>query len=54
MKQIYDVLAEGWLEDAYRKVGDTVALTDVQAGYLVRAGIVALPKPKEPAKPAAK
>lgn len=42
--QTYEVLAEGWLDNAYRKVGDKVTLTAAQAEYLILAGILGLPK----------
>lgn len=56
MKRIYEVLAEGWLEDAYRMPGDTVSMLPVQAEYLLKSGHIAEkaePKPT-PAKPASK
>lgn len=50
MKRVYEVLAEGWLEDAYgngayRLVGEAVTLTDDQAQYLVLSNHVDLVKP---------
>lgn len=55
MKELYDVMFDSWPDGQFRKAGSEVELTEAQAQYLLKSGVIrkkaaAKPQPKPAAQ----